>query len=412
VKNHHAPTIRSDAHALIRQGWIVTWVGVCINLAIGGLYSWSVISKRITQEYGWSETAAALPYSVAIAAFSFMMVPAGRLQDKLGPRLAVLIGGILYGGGFIVAGLGKSVTIVTIGFGLMLGSGIGFAYAATLPPALKWFPPERTGFIAGMVVAGIALASVYIAPTANFLLNEYGIRTTFQIFGLFFAVVVITGSRFLKNPPVGYVPQKSDREQKSIQPATQEMNWRGMLRTRQFYLCWLIYTIGAGAGLMIISKLALIVDLQAGIKAGFIFVVALAIGNASGRFGAGAISDRLGRIRTLQIVYIAQALLLLVMIVADSYTMLLLLSALIGINFGANLSLFPVITKDYFGLKDLGVNYGLIFTAYGTGGVVGPILGGMVFDATGSFVSVYIISVVALLVATGLTLLLKVPTVR
>src|SRR5512137_2632225 len=188
------------------RGWIVTFSGTGINLALGVLYAWSVISKQITKEWGWNETQAALPYSVAIAAFAFMMVPAGRLQDKFGPRLVATLGGIFCGAGFIIASLSQSLIGVVIGFGVLAGTGIGFGYASATPPAVKWFPPARTGLIAGLVVAGFGLASVYIAPLANHLLGSFGIQSSFMILGIAFLIAVVILSQLLKNPPAGYKP--------------------------------------------------------------------------------------------------------------------------------------------------------------------------------------------------------------
>jgi OFA family oxalate/formate antiporter-like MFS transporter len=168
------------------HAWIVTFAGTGINLALGVLYAWSVISKQITKEWGWNETQAALPYSIAIALFAFMMVPAGRLQDKMGPRLTASLGGIFCGVGFLIASLGQSLVGMVIGFGILAGTGIGFGYASATPPAVKWFPPQRTGLIAGLVVAGFGLASVYIAPLANYLLNACGIQRTFLVLGIAF----------------------------------------------------------------------------------------------------------------------------------------------------------------------------------------------------------------------------------
>ncbi len=398
------------------RGWIVTFAGTGINLALGVLYAWSVISKQITKEWGWNETQTALPYSVAIAVFAFMMVPAGRLQDKFGPRLVATLGGIFCGIGFIAASLGQSLTGLIIGFGILAGTGIGFGYASATPPAVKWFPPARTGLIAGLVVAGFGLASVYIAPLANYLLGSFGIQSSFLILGIAFLIVVVVLAQLLKNPSAGYKPLGNPSAAKatakgSVQSASvaKDYEWHEMLRTPQFYLLWIMYVFGAGAGLMIIGKLAKIVDLQAGIKAGFIFVAFLAIGNAAGRIVAGVLSDQIGRTWTMFIVFVFQAVLMFLLRGLDTYGTLFLASVLIGFNYGANLSVFPSATKDYFGMKNFGVNYGFVFTAWGVGGILGPILSGWIFDASKNFNNAYLIASVCLLIAAGLTFMTGVP---
>ncbi len=400
------------------QGWLVTLSGTGINLALGVLYAWSIISKQISKEWGWSETQTALPYSVAIAVFAFTMVPAGRLQDKWGPRLVATLGGIFCGVGFIVASLSQSLVGLVIGFGILAGMGIGFGYASATPPAVKWFPPERTGLIAGLVVAGFGLASVYIAPLANYLLGNFGIQKSFLILGVAFLLAVVALAQILKNPPAHYKPVWGSQN-----PGTKNIpakitgkiidyEWSEMLRTPQFYLLWIMYVFGAGAGLMIIGKLAKIVDLQAGIKAGFIFVAMLAVGNAGGRVIAGVLSDKIGRTWTMFFVFIFQAVLMFILRWLETYSALFMASILIGFNYGANLSVFPSVTKDYFGLKNFGLNYGLVFTAWGVGGILGPILSGWIYDQAKNFNNAYLIASICLLIAAALTFITSPPKAK
>ena len=181
------------------------------------------------------------------------------------------------------------------------------------------------------------------------------------------------------------------------------------MRTPQFYLLWFMFACGSGAGLMIIGKLAKIVELQSGSAAGFILVALLAIGNASGRIVAGVLSDRIGRTITMLIVFTLQAVLMFTLRLQSHLGLLVVYSMLIGFNYGACLSLFPSATKDYFGMRNFGLNYGLVFTAWGVGGLILPILSGRIFDATGSFNLAYLIAAFIMIVAAGLTFLTKAP---
>ena len=400
-------------------GWMVTMAGTGINLALGVLHAWSVVSKQITNEWGWNETQAALPYSVAIAVFALMMVPAGRLQDRVGPRFVATLGGILCGVGFIIASLGQSLAGVVIGFGILSGAGIGCGYASATPPAVKWFSPARTGLIAGLVVAGFGLASVYIAPLASHLLGAFGIQNTFMILGLAFLIAVVVLAQWLKNPPAGYKPLRNPGPSKvaskgGAKPAAAivDYEFHEMLRTPQFYLLWVMLAFGQGAGVMIIGKLAKIVDLQAGIKGGFVFVALLALGNAGGRVIAGVLSDKIGRTWTLFAVFLFQAVLMFLLQGLSTYASLSVASVLIGFNYGANLSVFPSATKDYFGLRNFGVNYGFISTAWGVGGILGPMLSGYIYDASKNFRDAYLIATVCLLIAAGLTFATRAPKAK
>lgn len=387
----------------LSKGWLVTLSATGINLALGVLYSWSVISKNIPAEWNWSETTKSLPYIIACLVFAFMMVPAGRLQDKFGPRVVASIGGILTGSGLILASYFTSIGMFVIGFGVLAGSGFAFGYASATPPAVKWFPSNKTGMIAGIVVAGFGLASVYIAPLANYLISLKGVSQTCFIFGVAFLIAVVLLSQFLVNPPAASSAAGSSQTAKP-----NEYTPSGMLKTWQFYSLWLMYAINAGSGLMIIGKLAKLVQVQANFNAGFILVALLAIGNAGGRVIAGTLSDKFGRIRILQVFAVFQCVLMFSMPALSDSAALIIASMCIGMNYGSNLALFPAITKDFFGLKNFGVNYGLIFTAWGVGSLL-ALVAGKIYDIYGSFTYALYLSGTLLVITLLLSVFMKKP---
>jgi OFA family oxalate/formate antiporter-like MFS transporter len=398
------------------HGWRVTFAGMGINLALGILYTWSVISKAIPEDWGWNESDKSLPYMVACLVFAIMTVPAGRMQDKLGPRIVATIGGILVGIGFITASMTTSPLVFMVGFGLLAGTGIGFGYASATPPAVKWFSAAKTGLIAGIVVSGFGLASVYAAPLANWLTVTYSIQKMVMILGVAFLVAVVALAQVLKPPPKGYIPAGTKIANSGNQLNKKEdFSPKEMLVTVQFYMLWLMYACGAGAGLMIISKLAAIADKQAGLKMGFILVAVLAIGNGAGRVIAGMLSDKIGRKATLFTCFILQGLLIFLLSkttqasILANVSVLAIVSALIGANYGANLSLFPSITKDYYGLKNFGVNYGLVFTSWGVGGFVMPFLAGKMYDIYKTFNIAYYGASAILILAAVMVFMLKPP---
>lgn len=425
-------------------GWQVTSAGLGINLALGILYTWSVIKKGIPTDWNWTDAEKTLPYSTACLVFSLMMVPAGRLQDRFGPRLVATIGGLLVGLGMILAsmatspavvsiaqsissqlpgGIAPTVIIFFIGFGLLAGTGIGFGYASATPPAVKWFPPARTGLIAGLVVSGFGLASVYASPLATWLIAKFPLHNAWSqnalfILGAAFLVIVVALAQMLVPPPKGYVPGGAARKGPAATVKREDFRPTEMLATPQFYLCWLLYAVGAGAGLMIIPQLATAVAKQANVQNGFLLVAACGVGNGAGRILAGMISDKLGRQWTLQGFFLLQAgvLMLLSIAVPDTVTgslpAMLLLSAFVGANYGANLALFPSITKDYYGLKNFGVNYGLVFTAWGFGGFLLAQVASKINDRLGVFTYNYYGAAALLVVAAVMTFALKPPRVE
>jgi len=370
------------------HGWLVTFAGTGINLALGVLYTWSVIKAAIPAEWGWTAAQKSDPYAIACFVFAVTMIPAGRLQDRIGPRWVATIGGAAVALGCIVAGLaGSSYVGFVVGFGVLGGIGIGFGYAAATPAAVKWFPASQTGMIAGLVVAGFGLASVYIAPTAQALLGVYGVSKTMMIFGLAFFVIVVALAQLLRNPPEGYVPFDAKAAQRPKTTAAArppvDMEWHQMIRTSNFWMLWTMYAFGAAAGLMVIGSAANMSKAALG-PAAFVAVAVLAVGNAGGRVLAGVVSDIIGRQLTLFFAFLIQSAMVLIPLYHGDDSIALLFAVLmIGACYGANLALFPSATKDHFGLKSFGLNYGVMFTAWGVGGLVLPRIAGMIKDFTG-----------------------------
>ena len=415
-----------EGNTIRNVGWRVTFAGMGINLALGVLYAWSVVKKEIPTNWDgfeWTDLKKNLPYAVACLVFALTMVPAGRAQDRFGPRWVAMAGGIAVGLGMILASLYTSCTGFVVGFGVLAGAGIGMGYAAATPAAVKWFPAHRTGMIAGLVVGGFGLASVYISPLASYLIKHYaavgqdgvkltgpGVQATMLILGIAFLIAVGLLSQFLRVPPSDWKPPTSAAAAKK--PATVDYTWQQMFTTPQFYLMWFMYLFAAGAGLMIIANLAAIVKLQAKSDAGFLFVALLAIGNAGGRIAAGMLSDVIGRRATMMIVFLFQAVLMFVLAFASQLWVFAIFSLFLGANYGANLSLFPAATKDYFGLKNFGVNYGWVFTAWGVGAAVLALVSGKIKDVTGNYDMAYIIAGVGLVAAAILLLLVKPPAPR
>jgi MFS family permease len=364
--------------AVKNKGWSVTLAGLGINLALGILYTWSIFRLEIKESimagdgrFTWNIASLNDPFAVCCLMFTLAMISAGRLQDKINPRLTAIFGGILTGAGLIVISQSNLLAAWILGFGVLTGLGLGFGYASATPPAIKWFPPSKTGMIAGIVVAGFGLASVYIAPLANFLIAKFGLSNAMMMFGAAFTVVVCGLAMLLVNPPEGYKPQDSQpKKVTTLTPATVSEDFAPsqIIKTKAFFKLWFMFFVGSGAGLIIIGSVAGMAKQSMGTLA-WIVVALMAVGNASGRVVAGILSDKIGRTRTLAIMMTFQALVIASLIfIAPTQAFLLVLAAtLIGFNYGTNLSLFPSATKDYFGLKNFGANYGLVFFRLGRG---------------------------------------------
>jgi OFA family oxalate/formate antiporter-like MFS transporter len=414
------------AQKVKNKGWSVTFSGTGINLALGILYTWSVFKVAIKKSieaggagaFNWDIATLNDPYVVCCLVFAFVMILAGKCQDKIGPRITAFIGGILVGLGFLLISQTTSYVAWVLGFGVLAGAGIGFGYSSATPPALKWFPPAKTGLIAGLVVSGFGLASVYIAPLSKYLLNIWGLQNAMLFFAIAFLIVVCALSLLLVNPPAGYVPEGTAKAGKAAQAVTAQADATPgqMMKTAAFYKIWFIYFIGAGAGLMVISSVAGMASKSMG-ELAFLAVAILAIGNAGGRIIAGMVSDKIGRKATLFIMLSFQAILMLIAVPVveaekTSAVLMVLLATFIGFNYGTNLSLFPSVTKDKWGLKNFGINYGIVFTAWGVGGFVMSRLSQMLFASTNSYSMSFLSAFAFLVIGIILTLTLKTTTTK
>jgi MFS transporter, OFA family, oxalate/formate antiporter len=388
-------------------GWKVVFAGTGINLALGILYAWSIFKTAIEKDLGWDPAKLNDPYAICCLVFSFSMILAGRCQDKIGPRWTATLGGILVAIGLALASQSRSYGVWVLGFGVLVGIGMGFGYSSATPPALKWFPASETGKVAGIVVAGFGLAPLYIAPLTETLLKMGGLHLAAAFYAGFFLLVVCGLATCLKNPttPAGTSSASKVGSGISLSPSA-------MLKTREFYLLWLVYFIGAGAGLMVISSMNGMAKKSMGDYA-FLAVIVLAIGNAAGRVVAGVVSDRIGRKATLLIVTLLQAgcMLLSIPITQQGHYALLivLLATMIGFNYGANLCLFPAFIKDLCGLTHFGVNYGILFTSWGIGGFVLSRVQQMLKASSGDFRSSFMVAAGLLLFGAAITIFLKGP---
>jgi len=393
-----------------RRPYQVLAVAAGINFLAGLLYIWSIVSKGLIEQYNWTSKQASLPYTIATISFVIAMAAAGRLQDKKGPRICAAISAILIGTGLILSSLTTNPKLILVTFGVITGAGIGFSSIATMPPALKWFSPQRKGLITGVVVGGIAIASVFYSPLMDYLIRQFGVSKSFLFIGVGVLVLMLVLSRFLTNPPAGFVPKPvatpMNKHLSFSQPVI-ETTWQETLHMPKFYVLWLMLGLSSAAGLMVIGHAAGIAKTQVGWKGGFILVILIAVFNALGRLVGGHISDIVGRIAYLRGVFIILAVNMLIFPHYQSIPLLCLGASITGVCYGSIFAVFPATTADYFGLKHFGANYGLVFTAWGFGGFLGPMTAASILDATGSYNLAYIIFSAILVVAFFLTLTFK-----
>jgi OFA family oxalate/formate antiporter-like MFS transporter len=415
--------VNSSTHITITisRGWLTTIAATGIGLALGVLYVWSVVKAGIPDSWGWTNADKALPYSILTIAFSITMVPAGRLQDAFGPRLVIFLGGFLAGFGCIAAGFsGDSILGYVLGFGLITGMGVGLGSCALAPSALRWFPPEKTGLIVGLVASGIGIAPVFLAPVAAWALgtfetiNAYGVieknvPAAMIILGIGIWLVVGTLAWFIQLPPIGFSPAMSRAMENARLAETNNMDWRQMISTGQFWLMFIMFFAGSSTGLIFISVATDLGRAALGAWA-FIAVIALSVGNSGGRLLGGLLSDKIGRQMTMFCEFVCQGLVVCLLFWLSkngggSWPVILFVVFMIGLNYGSNHALFPAACKDFYGIQNFGFNYGLLFVAFGSAGLIMPWLNGLLQDKTGSPDIAYIMIIGMMALAAVLALI-------
>ena len=377
-------TVASDAGASHINRWWRVVGGMSMNLALGSLYAWSVFVAPLEKEFGWKRTDTSSVFTWAVVVFALTFIVAGRLQDKFGPFWVSLTGGVLVSLGFFLCSYTHSLNYLYVCFGVIGGLGNGFGYSTPIPVMAKWFPDKR-GLAVGLAVAGYGGGSAIFGPLANLkLIPAYGVHTTFQILGGIFLVMTVFGAFLLRNPPVGYKPPGWTPAPASKSAATTyEFSPGETLRTPAFYFMWVAYALGCSAGLMVISQLVPF-GKSVGIPSASLITMSLvvaAIGNASGRILSGWMSDALGRLNVLRLmIAISMIAMPILYQVGSNVTLLYVTVFVVYWCYGTQLSVNGSTAADFWGTKNAGINYGMLFTAWGVAGIIGPRIAGVLFD--------------------------------
>ena len=372
----------AEQHEMINRWWRVVG-GLSMNLALGSLYAWSVFVAPLEKEFGWKRADVSTVFIIAVFVFGLSFILAGRLQDKKGPFWISVIGGVLVSLGFFVCSWTTSLNWLFFWFGVIGGIGNGFGYATPIPVMAKWFPDKR-GLAVGLAVAGYGGGSAIFGPLyQSWLLPDFGWRATFQILGVIFLIMTLVGAFLLRNPPAGYKPAGwAPAPAAKAAATTYDFAPTEVLRTPAFYFMWIAYALGTSAGLMVISQLVPFARSQGAPAAiaNTLFILG-ACGNAGGRILSGWLSDAIGRLNVLRLMIAISAVAMPILYGVGANELLLPLFVFaVYWCYGTQLSVNASTTSDFWGTKNAGINYGLLFTAWGVAGIIGPRIGGVMFD--------------------------------
>jgi MFS transporter, OFA family, oxalate/formate antiporter len=393
------------ANQNVTNRWIIALAGVVIQVALGAVYAWSVFRKPLSDAYGTGVSEVNTTFSIAILALGFAAFFGGLWMGRSGPRIVALTSGVLYGAGIFLASFAApdagGLWTLYLTYGLMAGVGIGLGYIVPIATLVKWFPDKR-GFITGIAVAGFGAGALVTAPVAKQLVSGVGLFPTFAILGIIYLVMVVGAAFFMKNPPEGWTPEGWEPEQDDTDERSGvDYELGGALKTWQWYALWALLFLNVTAGIAIISEADPIAQEVSGaapyLAAWLVSIISVA--NGAGRFLWAWLSDAIGRKWVFLIMYLLQAaLFFLIPFVGSSFVVLAILAFIIVSCYGGGFGTMPAFNADYFGSKNVGTIYGLMITAWGFGGVLGPTLISYMYDATGSYAGAfYIIAGIMLL---------------
>ncbi|MBI2817711.1 MAG: OFA family MFS transporter [Acidobacteria bacterium] len=392
--------------------WNCVIGGVLMNLALGALYGWSLFVPALQQDLHLTREQASNIFSIAIAVFALFFLVGGRLQDKKGPYIVSMIGSVLFGLGFLLTSRSTSLAEMYLAFGVVVGMGAGFGYVTPIAVVTKWFP-DRRGLVVGISVGAFGAGSAILGPIVPGLIARHGWQPVMLWLGVIYLVSTVIGSQLLKNPPAGWAPL-GWKPQASSPTRTSGVDYSPgeMLATPHFWRLLFGYAFGISAGLMVISQLlpyARHAMPEAGAALAGTAITIGAIGNAAGRILSGWLSDSIGRVKTLSLMVLISALALPMLGRSHSLALLWPLLFIVYYCYGTQLSLYASTTADFFGAKNVGTNYGFVFLAFGVAGIVGPKLGGRIYDQFNSYTPAFDIAAGLLVIAFALIVTLRPP---
>jgi OFA family oxalate/formate antiporter-like MFS transporter len=351
-----------------------------MTLALGTLYAWSVFVTPLENEFGWKRAQTSVVFTLAVVTFATSLLLAGKLQDRFGPFWISVTGSVMISLSFFLFAHTSSLHYLFFSYGVLGGIGNGFGYSTVVPVMAKWFP-DKTGLATGLALAGYGGGSAIFGTLANLVLfPHFGWRISCMVLGGIFLVMTMAGAFLLKNPAI------------KKHPATGTMNFAAdgyhfapgeILKMPSFYLLWLGFGLGSTAGLMVISQLIPFAKNQ-GVSSATLATLGLVVGaggNVTGRILSGWLSDLMGRLNTLRVVLTMSSVAMPALYwVGKHVAAFYVLIFIVYFCYGTQASVNASAASDFWGTRNAGTNYGLLFTAWGFAGVLGPTIGGVLFD--------------------------------
>ncbi|GAC1448051.1 MAG: OFA family MFS transporter [Ktedonobacterales bacterium] len=399
----------------IPNRWVIAAAAIVMQLALGAVYAWSVFVKPLIKLNHWSTTDVTLTFTLTILALGIASAVGGFWLERVGPRLVAIVGGVLYGLGYLLAGFSThNLTALYLTYGIIGGTGIGLSYIVPVATLVKWFPDKR-GLVTGLAVCGFGGGAVIAAQIAPRLIVAQGLGTTFIVLGFAYLVMVVAPALLYVNPPAGYVPTGwTPSAQQASQRAARDFTTGEALRTPQWYILWAILALNVSAGIMLISQAAPLAEnlTKVGPFVAAGLVTAISVFNAIGRVFWAWLSDLIGRRQVFLTMFALQFVVFLALVQVHNFAVLAVLAVIVALCYGGGFGTMPAFTADYFGPRRAGPIYGTMLTAWSAGGILGPILIARVKDITGGYTVALLAIAIIMAVSTVLPLVARPPQPR
>ncbi|NJK61501.1 MAG: OFA family MFS transporter [Synechococcaceae cyanobacterium SM2_3_1] len=366
--------------------WFLIPLGMLLLLCLGTVYSWSIFRKPLETLLNLSATESLLPYTVVLLFYSALMPITGFYLDRIGIRRIMLMAAVIVGIGYILASFSQGITPLILSYGVIVGTGVGMAYGVPIVVAARWFP-DRKGLAVGLTIVGFGLSPVVTAPLAKSLMDAYGVQQTLLILGIVFALTILALSTVLSLPPQGWQPQ--GWTSKSTTHVLEPISRDPLLRTRSFYGLWICYMIGTLIGLSAIGISSPVaeemIQLDPALAASSVSLFALCNGLSRPLFGwlTDRFQPRNVAVASYLLILLASSLMLNVQ--SGQVITYLVAFCIFWFCLGGWLALAPTATLALFNPENYARNYGLVFTAYGVGAVLGTLTAGRIRDVMGSY---------------------------
>ncbi|WP_088891355.1 L-lactate MFS transporter [Leptolyngbya ohadii] len=392
-----------------QQGrWLLIPLGMSVLLCLGTVYSWSIFRKPLEAELNITATQSLLPFTVALVFYAALMPIAGYLIPRLGTRRMTMIGGAIVGLGYILSSFAAHIETVILTYGVIAGTGVGIAYGVPMVVVSRWFP-DKKGLAVGLTIIGFGLSPLITAPLANQFIDAYTVRPTLRILGIVFTVIILTAAIALKLPPKDWQPHTKSAASPTAPNPTYPSK---LLKSRSFYGLWICYAIGTLIGLSAIGISSPvgeeIIQIDPTLAASSVALFALFNGISRPLFGW--LSDRFKPhyVAIASYTLILIACILMVNAQSGQVATYLIAFCLFWFCLGGWLAMAPTTTLRFFNPDRYAQNYGIVFTAYGIGALIGTLATGRIRDGFGSYTYVfYLMALMAIVGIVVASLLLK-----